>query len=230
MILPPVILPKPPPPCIANSPLVKQITFKQSSATRMTTTKSWDHVNRLTSIGSSNATPALVDWHGYAYESADQRTSHTNTRSGLWRLSRVAVVIASAGLLGCAERRSERQAYPDAFAKAARAFRLKAPADRFGEAQTLARQLPRCPVTSVLDTGIGGIVSHDYAHPTFMLSRSDVTRLLGNPLSARSEEYTYAVASGGENTFDWFLGVHFNRDYVVSSTLFSSDRGAGPGK
>ena len=38
---------------VANSPLVSQITFKQSGLTRMTTTKQWDYLNRLTQISSA---------------------------------------------------------------------------------------------------------------------------------------------------------------------------------
>ena len=38
---------------LANSPLVGQITFKQNGATRMTTTKQYDFLNRLTAIQSS---------------------------------------------------------------------------------------------------------------------------------------------------------------------------------
>jgi hypothetical protein len=35
---------------LANSPLVSQIVFKQNSATRMTTSKAYDYLNRLTQI------------------------------------------------------------------------------------------------------------------------------------------------------------------------------------
>ena len=69
---------------LANSPLVSQITFKQNGTTRMTTTKAYDNLNRLTSIASSNATPARLDFHGYGYNSANQRTSVTNTDGTFW--------------------------------------------------------------------------------------------------------------------------------------------------
>ena len=69
---------------LANSPLVSQITFKQNGSTRMTTSKSYDNLNRLTSTGSSNATPALLDFHGYAYNDANQRISVTNTDGTYW--------------------------------------------------------------------------------------------------------------------------------------------------
>ena len=39
---------------LANSPLVGQIAFKQSTTTRLTTTKQYDNLNRLSSIGSQN--------------------------------------------------------------------------------------------------------------------------------------------------------------------------------
>ena len=62
---------------LANSPLVQYITDKQSGTTRMTTTKAYDNLNRLTSI-SSAAGSTVLDSHGYAYNSANQRTSVTN--------------------------------------------------------------------------------------------------------------------------------------------------------
>ena len=64
---------------VANSPLVGQIVFAQNGATRMTTTKSYDNLNRLTFVGSTPATgvgsgaPPLPSF-GYQYNSANQRT------------------------------------------------------------------------------------------------------------------------------------------------------------
>jgi RHS repeat-associated protein len=69
---------------LANSPLVSQIAFTNNGALRMTTSKSYDNLNRLTSISSSNATPAVLDSHGYAYNNANQRTSVTNADGTYW--------------------------------------------------------------------------------------------------------------------------------------------------
>jgi RHS repeat-associated protein len=69
---------------VANSPLVSQIAFTNSGALRMTTTKTWDNLNRLTSISSANASSLVLDSHGYAYNSADQRTVVTNTEGSYW--------------------------------------------------------------------------------------------------------------------------------------------------
>jgi RHS repeat-associated protein len=63
---------------LANSPLVAQITFKQSSTTRMTTTKAYDFLNRLTSIGSSAVS------FGYDYNSANQRIRATLADGSFW--------------------------------------------------------------------------------------------------------------------------------------------------
>ncbi len=49
---------------LANSPLVGQITFRSNSVTRMTTTKTYDYLNRLTRI-----------------QSADVQVSQPSTRS-----------------------------------------------------------------------------------------------------------------------------------------------------
>lgn len=58
---------------LANSPLVNQLTFRESTTTRMTTTKSYDYLNRLLSI-SSTAGSSVISSHGYVYNDADQRT------------------------------------------------------------------------------------------------------------------------------------------------------------
>jgi RHS repeat-associated protein len=69
---------------LTNSSLVSQITFAQSGTTQMTTTKSYDYLNRLTSISSANALSVVLDSHGYAYNSANQRTAATNVDNSAW--------------------------------------------------------------------------------------------------------------------------------------------------
>jgi RHS repeat-associated protein len=68
----------------ANSPLVGQITFKQGSAVRMTTTKSYDNLNRLTQISTLDFGLRTLDSHSYAYNSANQRTQQTDADSSSW--------------------------------------------------------------------------------------------------------------------------------------------------
>jgi YD repeat-containing protein len=63
---------------------VDQISFKQGANSRMTTTKTYDDVNRLTSIVSKTNSVAVSSF-GYAYNSANQRTVVTNTDTSLWR-------------------------------------------------------------------------------------------------------------------------------------------------
>jgi RHS repeat-associated protein len=58
---------------LANSPIVSQIVFKQSSTTRMTTTKSYDYLNRLTQISSAPTTTNAISFN-YSYNNANQRT------------------------------------------------------------------------------------------------------------------------------------------------------------
>lgn len=69
---------------VANSPLVGQISFTNVSSLRMTTTKSFDYLNRLTSISSANDSSVVLDSHGYAYNNANQRTSVTNADNTYW--------------------------------------------------------------------------------------------------------------------------------------------------
>ena len=71
---------------VANSPLVEQITFSQSGQTRMTTTKTYDNLNRLTRISSVPSASSVVSFD-YAYNSANQRFAVTNADSSRWGYS-----------------------------------------------------------------------------------------------------------------------------------------------
>ena len=68
---------------VANSPLVSQIAFTNGSVQRMVTTKSYDYLNRLTSISSVPSVGSAVSFN-YSYNSANQRTSVTNAENARW--------------------------------------------------------------------------------------------------------------------------------------------------
>jgi len=69
---------------LANSPLVGQITFQQSGTTRMTTTKSYDNLNRLTQISTLDVGLRTLDSHTYNYNNANQRTRTTLADGSYW--------------------------------------------------------------------------------------------------------------------------------------------------
>lgn len=70
---------------LANSPLVGEIVFKQNSTTRMTTTKQYDYLNRLTQISSApSASYVLPLTFNYNYNPANQRTQDTLADSSYW--------------------------------------------------------------------------------------------------------------------------------------------------
>ncbi len=70
---------------LANSPLVDQIAFKQSGTPRMTTTRQWDFLNRLGSIGSvPAATNQLALSYGYLYNDANQRVRVSVGDGSFW--------------------------------------------------------------------------------------------------------------------------------------------------
>lgn len=69
---------------VANSPLVSQIVFQQSGTTRMTTTKQYDYLNRLTSISSANSQlPAPISY-SYNYNPANERTKNLLADGSYW--------------------------------------------------------------------------------------------------------------------------------------------------
>jgi len=70
---------------LANSPLVSQIAFKQNGATRLTTTKTYDDLNRLTQIASqpgASGLPPLA--FNYSFNSANQRTQDKLADGSYW--------------------------------------------------------------------------------------------------------------------------------------------------
>jgi RHS repeat-associated protein len=69
---------------LANSPLVSQITFTNNGATRMTTTKQYDFVNRLQSISSTTNPSSPASSAGYSYNSANQRTRAAQADGTYW--------------------------------------------------------------------------------------------------------------------------------------------------
>jgi len=70
---------------IANSPLVGQIVFKHNGTTMMTTTKTYDYLNRLTQISSAaSAAYTLPLSFNYNYNPADQRTKDTLADGSYW--------------------------------------------------------------------------------------------------------------------------------------------------
>jgi len=70
---------------VANSFLVGQIAFTNNGVLRMTTTKNYDLLNRLTSISSvPSGAGILPASFNYAFNSANQRASVTNADSSYW--------------------------------------------------------------------------------------------------------------------------------------------------
>ena len=70
---------------LANSPLVSQIVFKQSSTARMTTTKQYDFLNRLTSISSTpSGSGQQAISYSYSYNNANQRVRSTLADGSYW--------------------------------------------------------------------------------------------------------------------------------------------------
>jgi hypothetical protein len=70
---------------VANSPLVSQVLFRQSGTPKMTTTKTYDLLNRLTAITNSPAGAGQRRISSaYQYNSANQRTALTNAENGTY--------------------------------------------------------------------------------------------------------------------------------------------------
>jgi hypothetical protein len=68
---------------LANSPLVSQILFQRSGATRMTITKQFDYINRLLSVSSAPSAASGLSF-SYQYNDANQRCTNTLAGSSYW--------------------------------------------------------------------------------------------------------------------------------------------------
>jgi RHS repeat-associated protein len=69
----------------ANSPLIASVVFKQSGTTRLTTTKTYDALNRLAAISNQpSAAGAAALSYAYRYDSANQRTRATREDNAYW--------------------------------------------------------------------------------------------------------------------------------------------------
>ena len=66
---------------VANSPLVGQVTFKQGANVRLTTTKSYDNLNRLANVLNSAAANLSS---AYQYNPANQRTNQLREDGTYW--------------------------------------------------------------------------------------------------------------------------------------------------
>ena len=70
---------------LANSPLLSQIAFKQSGTTRMTTTRTYDALNRLQSISSQPGASGLSPLaYTYSYNDPNQRTRVNLDDGSFW--------------------------------------------------------------------------------------------------------------------------------------------------
>lgn len=67
----------------ANSPLVDTLTFKNSGTTRLTTAKSYDQLNRVTTVVNTPSADA-VQSYSYTYNNANQRTRVDHADGSYW--------------------------------------------------------------------------------------------------------------------------------------------------
>jgi RHS repeat-associated protein len=68
---------------LANSLLVSNIVFKQSSTTRMSRTNQWDYLNRLLGVSSAPCAASALSF-AYSYNNANQRTRTALADNSYW--------------------------------------------------------------------------------------------------------------------------------------------------
>jgi hypothetical protein len=148
-------------------------------------------------------------------------------------LARLALLVALSATLSRVRAAEEHPVYPSNFLQAANAFRNASPTNRYAEAEALNKTLPVAPIKSTTYTGTASnlagrgsrFITRDEDHPSFILTRSEVLRLVGTPRTINVLEYEYVVASGAGHRFPAFLGLHFHNDHVVDSVIYSQATG-----
>lgn len=117
---------------------------------------------------------------------------------------------------------SEPSGIPQPFLDAARKFKDASSTNRLKEGEAVFDTLPRCPVISQRDTGLGTLRSYDYSKPSYFLWRTNVMELLGRPYSVQTNSgvLTYCYLLNGETrSKSWALTIDFRQDYAVLSYL-----------
>jgi RHS repeat-associated protein len=69
---------------LPNAPLVETINFKQVGASRLSTTRSYDNLNRLTALTNAPAATFPASGFAYTYNSANQRTRAAHENGAYW--------------------------------------------------------------------------------------------------------------------------------------------------
>lgn len=124
------------------------------------------------------------------------------------------------GTAGCA-RQDKADERPSEFASAAESFRAKSGRDRRAEGEKLQTLLPHCPKTWEKDIGTGTLMSFDYAHPSYKLTKPELFRALGQPDSFYKDTVWYVLVHD-TNDMLWQISVDFHDDYVTGSTITGS--------
>lgn len=145
----------------------------------------------------------------------------------------LALLVALGATLSSVRTADQHPAYPSNFLQSASAFREASITNRYAEAEALYKTLPVTPIKNITYTGTASnlagrgsrFITPDYDHPSFILTGSEVLRLLGIPSSTNPLTYDYAVASGVGDTSPVFLNLQLHNGYVVGSFLYSQATG-----
>jgi len=115
--------------------------------------------------------------------------------------------------------------YPKGFTEAAQAFKSAPPTNRYDLAATLMNILPTTRETNTnrsIDYKSRGsrFVTRDYSKPSFLLTESEVIKLLGSPSFTNSATYNYLIQLKGTNNLQTFLLIDFHNGLVVSTAIY----------
>ena len=123
-------------------------------------------------------------------------------------------------ILGCSHS-VQRDAGPPGFAELAQKFKAKDGRDRRAEGEAIQTLLPRCSKTWEKDIGTGTLMSFDYEHPSYKLTKQELLHALGQPDSSYNDTVWYVLVHNTNNML-WQISVELRQDYVVGSTITGS--------
>jgi len=112
--------------------------------------------------------------------------------------------------------------YPDSLISASAAFKFASTTNRYSEAETVLKVLPKCPITFEKDTGTGVVRGYDFSKPSYTLPSKHVLGFLGEPslitTNSGALHYYYIIRQSGTGE-PWSLCIEFRNDRVVLAKL-----------
>ena len=120
--------------------------------------------------------------------------------------------------VGCGRHVQPNAKPPPEFVECAQKFRARAGLNRRAEGEKIQTLLPCCPKTWEKDIGTGTLMTFDYEHPSYKLTKPELLRALGQPDSSYNDIVWYVISHETDDML-YQLSIEFHEGYVVGSSI-----------